>query len=305
MMVLLLLVSIASLSYAGDNRTIDQLEAIRAHFDTHIRRASNHHERAVIFDNAVQDIEPLDIDESLKNETYKHCINAINIIEQDLLDKIVLTAPKVAESIKKIDSIDGEKHRLLAQVDDLENAQRAARASAKEYITKVFDDRKKVLAGSVGAGAIAAPEEVKRHAHEQVVSVHAQQNTLDQLVIQFYTDINNKRLNSRDMQHKLDVLITHINDLSGVSDADKERAIKDATQAAQAHLQEHGQKLPPRGAPAKQKRPLKGRVMHSEEEVKREEATPRTQKAKPKSGESVTQEAARLRRERAAQRAAE
>ncbi|MFI5333375.1 MAG: hypothetical protein ACHQVS_04735 [Candidatus Babeliales bacterium] len=297
----------ASSLHAADNRDTAKLEDIRTHFDKHIVKASNHHERAVIFNNAVKDIEPLKIDENLKNETFKHCVTTITTIEERILDTIVDSTPKIAESVKRVEHVEAEKHKLLAQVDDLQNAPHRARISAKIYIAEIFDNRKTALAGGVGAGVIVAPEEVKHHAHEQVVSVHKQHDKLDTLVTEFYTDIYNKKLNSQQMQHKLDALINKITDLSGVEATDKEKAIHNATQAAQARLQEHGERLPARGAEKKPTRRLKGRVVHTEEEERGRRYAP-SRKPAPKGEtkkESVTQEAARLRRERAAKREAE
>jgi hypothetical protein len=300
-----LLVGIATSVYASDNRNIDKLERIRTHFDIDISKATNHHKRAVIFNDAIKEIGVLvDLDQDLKNETIKHFVNVINRIEKETLDLIVLSAPEIADSVKHIENIEGKRHELLVQIDDLENVSRAARTSAKHYITKLFDDRKTALSGTEAAGKIHAPEEVKKHhAHEHVVSVHGQRERLDELVGQFYTDIYNKRLSSHHMQHKLDDVITKINALR-ITDKDKEVAVKDVTNAAQARLHEQGEKLPQRGAEKKPKRRLKGSVAHTEEETKgrrhaeSRKPTTKTTAAEPKK-ESVTQQAARLRKERA------
>lgn len=259
---LLLIMCMTPLVHASEEQhaAFDHLQRIHAHFDTWIVKAESHHERAETFNNAVKEIDAIQaLDQDAKNDAIKHFINTINRIEQEKLNLLVLSASKIAPSVKHVEAAESEKHKLFVKIDDLINVHHNMRAQAKEYIKTVFNDRITALNDGVKPEAIHAPAEVKTHAHKHEVSHYAEQDKLDKILTQFYTDIhsNVKRLSVENIKKRAEAVKKKIQDMRLSTDA-KAKAIKEVNDARDAKIAEHEASLPKRGAPAKKTRRLKG-----------------------------------------------
>lgn len=300
---LLLIMCMTPLVHASEEQhaAFDHLQRVHAHFDTHIARAENHHERAEVFNNAVKDVDNIaSLDQNFKDDTIRHFVNTINRIEQEKLNLLVLSASKTAPSMRHIEAAQEEKHKFFAKVDDLINVHRDMRDQAKKAISAMFDDRIQELNHGVKPEVIHTPAEVKTHAHKHEASHYAEIDKLDRILSQFYTDIHSNvmRLSVENVKNRAEAVKRKIQDLNVSADA-KAKAIKEVNDARDAKIAEHEANVPKRGAPAKKTRRLKG-ARNSEAEEKSNRYAPSRKSARPEGKESATQEAARLRAERKA-----